>query len=153
VLDLALPLLAGLAATTVGGFLCGAAFHHVLVPLDEIFRSTGHRWYTNRRPARVLAHTCVHAHDPEVCSCVLRDRRTVLEFRGTNALPRQAAVHGVYALGTELPVRVRYSTNEPVLLTRSTVVRSAIRGSALGAGLGLVYIALLCAVLYTRASL
>ncbi|WP_327117285.1 hypothetical protein OHB12_07050 [Nocardia sp. NBC_01730] len=150
-LDLALPLLAGLGATTVGGFLCGAAFHHVLVPLNEIFRSIGRPSYTNRRPALAIAHTCVYAHDPAVCSCMPRHRRTVLEFRGTNALPQQAAVHGVYALGAELPVRVRYSTNEPVPLTRNTVVRSAIRGSTLGAGLGLVYSALLFAVLRTWA--
>ncbi|MBF6225963.1 hypothetical protein [Nocardia abscessus] len=148
-LDLALPLLAGLVATTVGGFLCGAAFHHVLVPLNEIFRSIGRPSYTNRRPALAIAHTCVYAHVPADCSCIPRNRRTVLEFRGTNALLRQAAVQGVYALGTELPVRVRYSTNEPVPLTRNTVVRSAIRGSALGAALGLIHIALLWAALHT----
>ncbi|MFC9893509.1 hypothetical protein ACFVMC_07430 [Nocardia sp. NPDC127579] len=147
--DLAFPLLAGLAATTVGGFLCGAAFHHVLVPLDAMFRGNGRPRYAPRRPARVIAHTCLRAHTPATCSCAARDQRTVLEFRGTNALPQQAAVPGHYPLGSELPVHVRLTTNQPIPLTRKTVLRSAIRGSAIGAALGSAYAALLCVVLYT----
>ncbi|MFC4127371.1 hypothetical protein [Nocardia rhizosphaerae] len=148
--DLAVPMLAGLAAVTVAGFVCGLAYHHILVPVNEALRSHGGPGYTARRPALAVAHTCALAHDPMACPCPPRRQRTIVEYQGVDWSRRRHPVPGRYPLGAELSVRVRYAGNRPYPLTRITVLRSAIRGAAAGVGFGLVFIVLLIAVLVSQ---
>lgn len=144
--ELVLPLLAGVAATVFGGGLCGVAYHHVLVPLNEVLRSSMVPRYTGRRTASAVGHGCALGHAPARCSCSSRRRHTVLEYRAADMLPRRSAVPGIYPVGAELTVRVRYRDNRPFPLTRITAVRGAVTGLCVGAGLGLVHSVLVCAV-------
>ncbi|WP_040787247.1 hypothetical protein [Nocardia pneumoniae] len=71
----------------------------------------------------------------------------MIEYRGADWRRRHDAAPGRYPLGAEIPVRISYRTNRAYPLTRSTLVRTGLRGAALGAGLGLFNAVLLCVLL------
>ncbi|NNH69539.1 hypothetical protein HLB23_06600 [Nocardia uniformis] len=146
--ELVLPLVAGVAAPAIGGLLYGLAYHHVLVPLNEAFRYHGGPRFTGRRPALAVAHSCAAEHEPGACPCPPRRQRTILEYHGADWRRRCFPVPGRYPLDAEVPVHVSYTSNRPYPLTRITVVRSAIRGTAAGFAIGLVVIAMMCVTLY-----
>ncbi|WP_280276045.1 hypothetical protein [Nocardia wallacei] len=145
--DLVVPLLAGVVVSAVFGSVVGASYHHVIVPFNEVFRSYGGPVYTGRRPASVIAHTCREGHEPVACRCPPRRLRSVLEYRGADWLIRHRHVPGRYPVGAEIAVRVSYRSNRPYPLTRTTVVRSAVLGALWGAGAGLLYATVLSVML------
>ncbi|MEV6326097.1 hypothetical protein AB0M45_33805 [Nocardia sp. NPDC051787] len=71
----------------------------------------------------------------------------MIEYHGADWRRRHDAVPGRYPLGAEIPVRISYRTNRAYPLTRTTLVRTGLRGAALGAGLGLFNAVLLCVLL------
>lgn len=147
VLDLLGPLLAGVASSAVFGAVVGAAYHHVIVPFNEAFRSYGGPVYTGRRAARVVAHTCRDDHEPVACGCPPRRLRSVVEYRGADWLTRRHHVPGRYPVGSEIVVRVSYRSNRAYPLTWITVVRYAVFGALAGAGAGLLYATVLAVML------
>ncbi|WP_067537859.1 hypothetical protein [Nocardia crassostreae] len=125
-----LPLIAGIASSTAFGAVCGLAYHHVIVPFNEAFRSHGRPSFTGRRPALAVGHSCTSEHPPEDCPCPPRRRRTVVMYQGVDWRRSWHAVTGRYPLGTEIPVHVSYRTNRPHPLTWTTAVHGALRGAA-----------------------
>jgi hypothetical protein len=108
-------MIAGVAVTAAAGAVCGAAYFHVLVPLNDALRSKSAPSYTGRREAVALAHSCVAGHEPPSCVCPRRYRRTLLEYKGAD-WRRRYEVPGTYPLGQQVPVRVGYSSNRPSCL-------------------------------------